>query len=132
MTAGVRIYVAAGDDEKAIADKVLRARITAGTLPQREWPRISLCPSCNAVLVPTFTFDKREFYCLECGRAHEFFGPRNVPATVKLLDDRAARIAEFAELAADVLPGHQLKNADSRAVVKHEAGLAQLQQRKSR
>lgn len=82
------------------------------TEPTSKPLRVAVC-GCGAPLVSTFVWDGYEFYCVECGRHFEFFGPRSAPATDELVARHAALDAEFRALAADTItPGAKLHGCD--------------------
>jgi hypothetical protein len=72
--------------------------------------RVALCPRCSAVLVMTFAFRKKEFYCLDCGGRWEFLAPLAADETPELDAKVEATMAEFKALAAGLIgDGVQLR-----------------------
>ena len=74
--------------------------------------KINVCV-CGEPLIFTFIFAHKEFYCLGCGRAFEFYGPESVETTPDLWERQRQLQREFAEIAKDlVVPGSRHSDCD--------------------
>jgi hypothetical protein len=61
-------------------------------------PPIAMCPRCVVPLVMTMAWSKAEFYCLDCGAHLGFVSPVPADERERLLEQVAARKAEFERL----------------------------------
>lgn len=61
-------------------------------------PPIAMCPRCVVPVVMTMAFSHAEFYCLDCGAHLGFLSPVAADVTDRLLEQLAARKAEFEQL----------------------------------
>lgn len=75
--------------------------------------RLSVC-ACGAPLIPTFHWRGKEWFCLECGRLYEFFGPSVVSTTPRRWARYEALLAEWEQNAGPKLltPGARYDGCD--------------------
>lgn len=60
--------------------------------------KTAMCCVCpNSPLVSTFHFPKKEFYCLDCGRKYEFFGPKAAESTPEIIELSEQYTAEWSD-----------------------------------
>ena len=76
--------------------------------------RYALCRSCDAPLISTFHWRGKEFYCLECGRLHEWLEPESAEADTPEIKARYEALhAEWLAHAGDLItPGSWLRDCE--------------------
>ena len=64
--------------------------------------KVAMCV-CGSPLIMTFHWRAREFYCIDCGRLYDFFGPEAVEETPELLEKMEQYQEEWRENAGSKL-----------------------------
>lgn len=87
--------------------------------------KVAMCPNCeDEVLVMTFAFNGKEFFCLGCGGDFEFLEPRAADETPELLERLAQRKEEWKPIGTALLTGGARKTDCAICASKDEPHLA--------